>query len=170
MNLKILETALKQQLVSGKCTNEETRQIAEALIECSNLHEVYSSADIWKDEVLVVTPETALQYVGDILYDAYGRRCRSLNVKQLPFDQFKALARLDFRLKDVSVEVLQYSYDVLSDLWVENDEEGSNNPDGSYKNDNLTDVEKALLRYILNTTEVSAQNNKVVKSILDKIS
>ncbi len=135
MNTTIIEKALKAYLptVEGKDQEECVR----ALQEIACVKDVDSSAEIWDGEAVLLPAMAWDDILNQMTYDVLGKRMRTHD-GDVPMSYYVYDVRKEFLGFDsIPACYLSFGYEILSDLWKDNEAEGSNNPDGTYNNGNV---------------------------------
>lgn len=131
MNRNIIERAVKSYLLSCEDAAEK-EQCMEALTELACVRERDDSADVWDNDSVLLAASTWCDILNVLTYDILGKRLR-LHGENMHPDYYFADCRKQFSLESVPNCYLTYGYETLCDLWHDNEENGSNAPDGSFK-------------------------------------
>lgn len=136
MNLQTVEKALCLARVHELTTPEMRQQIDEALDEIAEITNLTKNiADIWQHEAFVIHVSDTSDLVNRNLYDMYGRMMRS-NHGLVEFDTFLMCCRGgstdNYGFEYWPTEALKTGYEIVSDLWADNESQGCNNPDGTF--------------------------------------
>lgn len=126
MELNIIKTALQHYLTSGDCEN--VAAVAKAIDNCDEL--IANGVDE-NDTVHIVSTTSLTELLNCTTYDDYGRLARLTN-NVVSFDHYATRVR-HFTLRDLTDDTLQLGYYFLRDLWYDNERDGYNNPDGTFK-------------------------------------
>ena len=133
MKLNVIKQALNMYLARGDWSDEERNDIQEAIQETANLERIIEpNTDLWRNEVRLVSVESSCDIGNVLLYDIYGLQAR-LTGGIVSIKEFIAGARKEFGCDYLSDEFLQDAYDIISDLWAENEAYGAHNADGTFK-------------------------------------
>ena len=133
MKLSVIKQALDMYLAIGDWSDEELQEINEAIQETANIERIIEpNKDIWRNEVRIVSVESSCDIGNALLYDIYGLQAR-LTGGVVSLKEFIAGARKEFGCEYLSDEFLQDAYDIVSDLWCENEADGYHNADGTFK-------------------------------------
>jgi hypothetical protein len=130
MKLEILKKALEHYILSADCSEADRQNVFDAIAECNNQIERYYSRELWMDTVYIVTSDSMHTLLNKVTYDNYGKLKKSCG--QVPFEWYAEDVRKAFDM-DLTNEVLQLGYHFVSDLWNDNEADGENNPDGTFK-------------------------------------
>ena len=90
-----------------------------------------TDADVWKDEVFVVTAWTMDNVLNFMTYDTYGKLAKAALPDKIPFSCYANNCRKMFGFDDLTDDALMLGYEIIGDLWKDNEAEGLHNPDGS---------------------------------------
>ena len=130
MKLTIIEQALEQLLATD--LSEQDRQHAfKALREVHETCERATDPEIYRDEVYLISASNMADIQVNNLYDVYAKRRMSYG-GDFPADYFKHDARKVFGFEDFTNEQLQIGYDVISDLWADNEAAGNHDENGLF--------------------------------------
>lgn len=129
--LDMIELVEKHQLM-------DVVDIKEELIEVKTRYEEHDERDTWEDTVHIITLPGVVDLMNRTLYDYYGRMRRRIEPNEITDRFFIAELRCEttsenFGFEQFTSEMLQAGYEVIHDLWGENEAIGDNNPDGSFK-------------------------------------
>lgn len=87
--------------------------------------------DIWKGDVQLVDTSAMIDLMNQYSYDDYGKLARASEDDEATFEQYAEAVR--FFSPTLTDENLQCGYDIVHDLWSDNEAYGSNNADGTFK-------------------------------------
>lgn len=91
--------------------------------------------DIWKDECYVLSPDTIIGLMNIVTYDEYGKlyvASRKIN-HQVPFNKYEEVCRYKLELECAPLSVIQVGFDIVRDLYEQNEENGCHYNDGTFK-------------------------------------
>lgn len=126
MELSIIKKALQHYLASGDCDN--VAPVAKAIEECEEL----SSRGVAEtDHITIISTVSLTDLLNMATYDDFGRLAKQTD--NVSFEQYAAAIR-KASLANLPDSCLQLGYYFIRDLWHDNEEFGSNNPDGTCKN------------------------------------
>ena len=129
MTLTTIMNAL--ELYINTLKNEDERLEAEgALAECQNLIKYFNTRDIWRDAVHVVSPNVVCDMLSNITYDDYGKLAKANN-GTVTREQYHDIVRSKYQL-ELTDDCVDLGYEIVSDLWNDNESLGDNNPDGTF--------------------------------------
>lgn len=131
MKLNVLKEALQHYVLSADCSESNRKQVFEAIDECTELAERFDCRDIWKDEVYLVSSGSLSDLLNIATYDDFGKLAR-LHGTDVPFDYYAHDVR-KFNLTDLTNRSLQLGYDIIHDLWRDNEADGCHNEDGTFR-------------------------------------
>lgn len=130
MKLKLLKEALQHYVLSADCSDDDREQVFEAIDECTELDERVLYRELWKDEVYIVSIDSLLGLLNAATYDDYGRLARKLG-HDVPFKCYADAIR-EWNFTELTNRAVQLGYDLICDLWRDNEAYGSNNSDGTF--------------------------------------
>lgn len=133
MKLNILIAALKHYALSADCPEEDRDEVFAALASCTRTEERYEYNDLWHDSCYVLAADTLDDLLNIATYDWYGRLQKKYGEHRLPFYMYAAECRK--YIDNITDEQLELGYDVISDLWHDNETDGSHNEDGTFRHD-----------------------------------
>lgn len=131
MKLSTLKQAL-ELLITTALTEQERQNAFNALKEVHDTLERATDNDVYGDEVYLISASSLSDLMISNLYDTYGKR-RKAHGEDLPVSYFQHDARKVFGFEDFTNEQLQIGYDIISDLWADNEAEGNHNEEGLLK-------------------------------------
>ena len=128
MKIEILKAALENYLTTVTDMNERAEvlvSIAEVIAQDMR----YDGKDLWQSEVSVVTPNTLANLLISRTYDDYGKLMKSTG--SVTAEQYADIIKNKyfFDLTDSSIGI---GYDIIKDLWTDNELLGNHNPDGTF--------------------------------------
>lgn len=128
MKLNVLKNALVLYMLSADCPSDERADAVSAFAELERLTERFSDRDLWKDDVQVLTTNDVMTLLNVATYDMYGK----LAAKGcFEFHVYEHTVREQLDV-DLTRESLRCGFDLVKDLWFDNQEAGCNNPDGTF--------------------------------------
>lgn len=144
MKLELLTKALRHYALSADCTSDDRELVFDAIDECSAQAERYDSRDLWRDTVYLVSADSLDNLLNMATYDIYGVVAKRLK-GQTEFHHYEHAVR-QYGLDDMTKSALMLGYDIISDLWRENEANGDHNVDGTFKRTNENDAVNCLRR------------------------
>ena len=140
MKIASLQRAVIEGLVHVK-TDEERTELLSALNELNELQQLYEKNDernTWHDEIYFITAQDTIDLINRNLYNTYGDLYCADDNSEVDREKFIAAIRNDYNLCSFGFEhftdaMLDAGWQVISDLYVENEYEGSNDEYGHYK-------------------------------------
>lgn len=133
MKLETLIKALEHYIPSAECSEDERKEALAALKSCQSVRERFASSDIWSDTIYVVTSDALSSLLNTATYDIYGKCARTGHGNNVKFEYYAHDCRRRGALEELTDEQLQLGYDIISDLWHDNEASGYNNEDGSFR-------------------------------------
>ena len=135
MKLATLTKALECLAQSPDCSKEELQDVYSSIRSLAAVADRYQSSKDWHDEVTVITAWTLDNVLNHMTYDIYGKRKR-IHGNEMQFMYYAADCRKQFDLEELTDEQLRFGYDIIADLWADNEREGNNNVlDGTFAKD-----------------------------------
>lgn len=131
MKLNVLKAALKHYALSADCSEADRKEAFSALASCEHVAERYASSDIWQNECFVVTADTMDNLLNATTYDIYGKQ-RKLHGDNMDLNHYAQAVRSHAGLDELTNEQLEFGYEIISDLWSDNETYGNNNADGTF--------------------------------------
>lgn len=86
----------------------------------------------WNGSIHVVHMSTAIDIQNALLYDTFGKIARSNDKLAVSFDEYMAAAQKTYGLEHTTTLFMHSGYEVLNDLWHDNEANGCHDADGSY--------------------------------------
>lgn len=87
--------------------------------------------DIWNGAIHVIHMTTAIDLQNAIAYDAFGRLAKSKDNHEVSFGEYYKIARNIYGLEAASTPFLLSGYEVINDLWHDNERNGCHIEDGT---------------------------------------
>lgn len=131
MNIELLTKALQHYVLSAECHESDRDKVFDAIAECNELNERLLRDMLWDGAVYLVSAEDITKILNITTYDIYGKLARSYK-GNVPFGEYEFAVRKQCELNEMTIRVLMLGYDVISDLWLSNEESGDHNPDGTF--------------------------------------
>ena len=149
MNLSMLRQAVGMYEAIGDHDIQTQADIANCWIELAEMEKAAPDREYCED--VTVIPTTLMVDFGNIMwYDYYGRKARQIGYDNMTAEEFINAVHHDAYCPEVSDLVLTDSYYLIHDLWLENENGGDNNPDGSFKQlTKLTVGEREIIRDLI---------------------
>lgn len=153
MDIKIMKEALKCYAQHESCPMDDMDKVLEAIGECqATIDRIKEDGDDFKEAYNIHTiPSIVLtDFLNLTTYDVYGKVAKQHGGKG-SFDRYMYKVRdigLGFNM--LTAAQVMCGYDLLSDLWHDNEESGDNNPDGTFKReDDKFSIGRNLLRRVI---------------------
>lgn len=134
MKIEIIKRALRYYATSAECSNDERNDVFDALDEIAETIERYEDITMWKNDSVMIPLPTIIGLLNELTYDDYGTLAKTHH-GEVPFDYYtnKVRSTHDDHVAMLTDRQLRCGYDLISDLWSDNEEYGSNNDDGTIK-------------------------------------
>ena len=120
-------------MLSADCSEKDREEVISALLSCQSVDERFVSKETWSDSVYVVTADMLSTLLNIATYDTFGRRAKPHGAERVEFHHYAYDCRKDCWLDELSDEQLQLGFDIVSDLWQDNEAAGEHKPDGTFK-------------------------------------
>ena len=130
MTLELLKKSLELYLTTVTDETEQT-QVLQSISECQEQIDRYFSRDIWNDTIYIISPNSLSDLLNISTYDEYGKLKKSNG--DVTFEQYRELVN-DKMFLDLTDSSIELGYDIISDLWLDNEEYENHNPDGTMRN------------------------------------
>jgi hypothetical protein len=109
------------------------RLISQTIDELYNVRvETNKCRSLWHGSVYVVATPDILELLNEHTYDVFGKIIKEYSGMQALYkyvDTVHSIPGFEY----MSYDILSDAFDYLNDLWHDNEENGSNNPDGTFK-------------------------------------
>lgn len=133
MKIEIIRKALRCYAASAECPNDERADVFDALEALAQTADRYESRDLWQDAVEFIPLPTLIDLLNELTYDDYGRRARKHgNDMRLDLYTYDVRNNHMFAVAGLTDAQLEAGYEVISDLWHDNEANGAHNADGSF--------------------------------------
>lgn len=149
MKLETLKKALEHYVLTADCSAEDRPDVFDAIAECNELAERYINRELWKDCIYLISADSLSDLLNMTTYDDFGKRAK-IHGNDVPFDYYASDVR-KWYLQDLTNRSLQLGYDIIHDLWHDNEVDGNHNPDGTFYRGfgTLTTDDISLIRDVL---------------------
>lgn len=124
MKISILQKALQNYAASADCPDNERQEVFKALNTCAATIERYHNRDIWHDEATLITDESLDEVLRQLSYDIYDKRAK-IHGHNFPFEYYAHDCHKDMYLERFTNEQLQIGYEIISELWLDNNSENN---------------------------------------------
>ena len=132
MKSTTLMNALTLYLQSADCSsNGDLEDTVLAVKQLAAVQERNHDADLWHYEVFVITAWTLDNFLNFMTYDTYGKLAKAALPDKVPFSCYANNCRKLFGLDDLTDDALMLGYEIISDLWADNESDGLHNDDGT---------------------------------------
>lgn len=136
MKLDVVRQALEMLIQSAEPEYVDKQQAFVALQEINNATERATDFDIFGREAYIISASNMHDIMINSLYGTYASR-RKIHGADFPVSYFQHDARKIFGFEDFTNDQLQVGYDIISDLWNDNEATGEHNEDGILAYDKL---------------------------------
>ena len=134
MKIELIKKALRNYAASAECPNNERNDVFEALDEIAETVERYVDMKLWEGKALLIPLPALIDILNETTYDDYGKLAR-IHKGDAPFEYYAHAVREKhcdgFRM--LTNDQLECGYALLHDLWIDNDDNGDHNADGTFK-------------------------------------
>lgn len=159
MKLQTIENALKHYMLSADCSKEEREDVDSALRTCHAVAERYDDRERWQDSVQMIPTSVLVDFLNTTTYDVYGKLAKIHNGK-VPFSYYKDAVRKETMLSQLTDGQLECGYELINDLWQDNNSSGENNIDGTFPNSKLDRIMYYLDAYCVTNDDVLDDGTK----------
>lgn len=134
MTIDIMLEALEALKDRGDHPDYKQQVIHESICELRRLNASLPDyhRGIWNGAIHVVHMTTAIDLQNALLYDTFGRLAKSKSNLEVSFGEYMEAARKRFGFEAVSTQFLTSGYEVINDLWHDNEANGCHGSDGTY--------------------------------------
>ena len=134
MKLNVIRDALRYYAMSADCPDKDRAAVFDAIEEVAQTADRYYSHDTWADDVVVIPTPALIDMLNEMTYDDYGRRAKT-HGDGMRFEYYAHDVRNkhSFDLELLTDQQLMAGYEVINDLWHDNEEQGANDTDGSFR-------------------------------------
>lgn len=128
MTTDLMRKAFNALQSQSKLTEDETKDISQLIKTLDEIDELANGDEL--STSIIIMPSLA---IGEMLncytYDIYGKLYKASS--NCTFDDYLKELRKDVSL--ITTEAVDWAYDFIKDLWLDNEADGSNNDDGTFK-------------------------------------
>ena len=168
MKLNLLMKALSHCIVYGGSDFDllEKEDLLKALEECSAIKERFEFDDDYHNYVTLLSYSTCTDILNTMTYDIIGRLLR-IHDSDMRFEYYAHEARKQaFGLEQFTNEQLQLGYYYLYDLWHDNERNGDNAADGTFRK-NTIELTEDTRTAIHNLVDMALEQYNVSHGELD---
>lgn len=157
MTIDILIEALDMLSKQDDLKNYKAAEICKSLKELYRLREKCKDGmEFWQGAIHVISMSDATEIQNMLLYDTYGKLARKAGKSPSFVDFCREAAKVE-GFAEATSDFLESGYNLLNDLWHDNEVNGYNSSDGTYKK-----VKTAFQFKILNSDYVNTGGNTMV--------
>ena len=132
MNINIIKNALEKYLLAAE-NDDEKRSCAKALEELACVMDRYESADSWDNDVVMLPTAAWVDILDAMTYDILGKRMKAHGSGMRPEYYYHDVRSEYLGMQQIASMYLAYGYEVLHELWMENEALGCHDDKGCYK-------------------------------------
>jgi hypothetical protein len=137
MKLNTLMNALEYYLQSADCkANGDAIDTMAAIKHVAAVQERYDKESPWREDIYIVTAWALDNLLNTSTYDIYGKLARQSAPHKVSFNHYARNCRTFLGLDELTDDELRLGYDIISDLWSDNEYMGSHHIDGTFKHEN----------------------------------
>ena len=126
----LLRKALLDYLDRDTITEEDRNSINAAIAELDEIEQRAGADDAWKHECYILHADSVCDLMNISTYDDYGK----MYVKQHGTVNYVDYERMVLKYKPtITTAAIELGYDIVHDLYDENEQQGEHNPDGTFK-------------------------------------
>ena len=134
MNINIIKNALEKYLLAAE-NDDEKRSCAKALEEIACITDRYESADSWDNDVVMLPTAAWVDILDAMTYDILGKRMKAHGSGMRPEYYYHDVRSEYLGMQQIASMYLAYGYEVLHELWMENEALGCHDDKGCYKDE-----------------------------------
>jgi len=129
MNIK----QLKEIALHAKDTGYPSDEADQLIAELDNYERLMKTDDdLWHGQIYLIDTNDLIDVLNQLTYDDYGVLYRGNDNKEPAFDAYTNYIRMRHDLKGFTDEMLQIGFDLIRDLYSDNESSGFNTPEGFY--------------------------------------
>lgn len=130
MTIDILIEAMEMLRDRGDHPDYKEEVICKTLCELKNVKaSIPNWMEAWHGMVHVIPADCAVSLQNHLLYDEFGKLAKK---NEATFQNYEEIAKRTYGLEGMSWYVYRTGYEVINDLWHDNEANGCNNDDGTY--------------------------------------
>lgn len=133
MTTTLLRKALYGYLDHNTTTADDYEEALAAIKELDEIDALAaeSGADnVWKHKCYIVHAEDASNMLNELTYDTYGKLFVQSGCGSVGYDLYATAVRKDYA--NIPSQLMQLGYELISDLYEDNEQSGCHNPDGTF--------------------------------------
>lgn len=129
MKTTLLRAALLDYLDNNTLSVEDFNSINAAIVELDEIEQRAGTDDAWKHDVYIMHADAAADLLNIATYDTYGKMYAK---------QHGTVSRADYEqavlegFATLSTAAIELGYDIVHDLYADNELLGCHNPDGTF--------------------------------------
>lgn len=132
MKLDLIRKALDLYKAEGCKTEADYEEVVGALQEVNELADlIKADEDLYENEVRVLSVASTCDLGNALFYDMYGLQAK-LTDGNVTLKEYEQGARQEYGGAFLTSATIKDSYDLIVDLWAENESEGIHNADGTF--------------------------------------
>lgn len=131
MKFNLIRTGLQKLIDDGI----ETAAAAQAIAEINEIvQRLGKTNEIWQDECYILSADTVDQLMNEVTYDHYGRLYKQAEASghAVAFNDYESVCRKAAGLEYAPLSMIQIGFDIVGDLYADNEANGCHNPDGTF--------------------------------------
>ena len=132
MTTTLLRKALLDYLDNNTITVEDKQQIESTINELDEIDRLAGPDDVFKGECYVLHSETVSGLLNVATYDAYGKLYVEYN-GDVSIGDYEQVIRGMYECDLMPMSAVELGYDIIGDLYRDNEALGCHNPDGTFK-------------------------------------
>lgn len=127
MTLELLKAGLKKLIDD----NQFTAEAQQAIAEIEQVQQLAAPDNIFKGECYVLHSETVSGLLNIATYDAYGKLFVEYS-GDVSIGDYEQVVRDQYECEYMPLTAIELGYDIISDLYRDNEAQGCHNPDGTF--------------------------------------
>ena len=159
MNINLIKTAIEKYLCATENDNEKLA-CADALKEIACTMDRNEFYDVWDNEAVLIPIAAWIDILDDMTYDILGERMKMYGEATRPAHYYHDVRKKCGGLELVATQYLECGFELLSDRWMDNEDNGCHDSMGHLKGTTLTG-DKATYAWRL----IAAQDPEIMADI-----
>lgn len=140
MTTTLLRKALHEYLGNNNITADERNQITATINELDEIDRLAEPDSVFEGECYVLHSETVSGLLNVATYDAYGKLYVKYN-GYVGFSDYEQTIRDRYECGYMPTAAIELGYDIIRDLYSDNEADGVHNPDGTFNHNNRLNLD-----------------------------
>ena len=130
MTTTLLRKALLDYLDHTTVTEKDYNAINATIVELDEIEQRAGTDDVWKYDCYILQSDAVCDLMDMATYDEYGK----MYVKQHGTVNYADYEHMVLKyMTTMTTAAIELGYDIVRDLYNENEQQGEHNPDGTFK-------------------------------------